>query len=214
MKLKAMDLFCGAGGATKGLQRAGFYVTGVDVCNQPRYCGDAFIQGDALEVDLSGYDFVWASPPCQAYTQASASQRNAGKVYSDLMAATRAKLAKSGIPYIIENTPGAPMRVDVILCGSMFGLRLIRHRWFELSFAHFQLDPPCQHHPNPIVCCGHGTPTWSRAKNGGKCYRIEEVRDAMGIHWMTRDELSQAIPPAYSEYLGRQAMRTLVEVPR
>lgn len=202
--MKALDLFCGAGGATKGLQRAGFHVTGVDIKPQPRYCGDVFIQGDALEADLSGYDLIWASPPCQAYTQAAASQRNAGKVYPDLMAATRDRLKASGTPFIIENTPGAPMRVDIILCGSLFGLRTIRHRWFECSFDVFHLMPNCDHHPNPVVCVGNGTPTWSRAKNGGKCHSVQEWREALGINWMTHKEMSQSIPPAYSEYLARQ----------
>lgn len=182
-----------------GIHRAGFEVTGIDIEPQPHY-PLKFIQGDALEADLTGFDLIWASPPCQAYTQAAASQRNAGKVYPDLMAPTREKLMKSGVPFIIENTPGAPMRVDIVLCGSMFGLRLIRHRWFECSFPIFNLSV-CQHHPNPIVACGNGTPTWSRARNGGKCYTIKEVRDAMGINWMNRGELSQAIPPAYSKFL-------------
>lgn len=205
--MKALDLFCGAGGASMGLHQAGFKVTGVDINPQPRY-PFTFIQGDALEADLSGYDFVWASPPCQAYTQASLSQRRAGKKYPDLMAPTRDKLLASGLPFIIENTPGAPMRVDVVLCGSMFGLRLIRHRWFECSLPIFTLSI-CQHHPNPCVVVGHGTTSWARAKNGGKCHTIQENRDAMGIHWMNRGELSQAIPPAYSEYLGRQIIQQM-----
>lgn len=206
--LKAIDLFCGAGGASMGLHRAGFEVTGVDVHPQPRY-PFAFRQGDALAADLTGFDFVWASPPCQAYTKASLSQRNAGKVYPDLMAATRAKLVASGLKFIIENTPGAPMRVDVVLCGSMFGLRLIRHRWFELNPQLMVLQMPCAHHPNPCVVVGHGTTSWARAKNGGKCHTIAENRAAMGIDWMNRGELSQAIPPAYSEFLARQIIRAV-----
>lgn len=201
--MRALDLFCGAGGASMGMNRAGFEVVGVDIVPQPHYPFE-FRQGNALEADVSGFDLIWASPPCQAYTQAAASQRNAGKKYPDLMAATREKLESSGIPFIIENTPGAPMRVDIVLCGSMFDLRLIRHRWFECSFPVFRLFPHCIHHPNPVVATGHGTPTWSRKRNGGKCYEIGEVRDAMGIHWMNRNELSQAIPPDYSEFLCQQ----------
>ena len=195
-----------------GLHRAGFDVEGWDIKPQKNY-PFKFNLGDALEADLSGFDFVWASPPCQAYTQAALSQRNRGKIYPDLMAVTRQKLIASGLPFAIENTPGAPMRVDVILCGSMFGLRLIRHRWFECSFPAFQLSPPCEHHENPVVVTGHSTPTWSRKKNGNKCYKIAEVREAMGIDWMNRDELSQAIPPAYSEFLGRQVLKQLTAVP-
>lgn len=191
-----------------GLSRAGFDVEGWDINPQPHYPFQ-FHQGDALAVDLSGFDFVWASPPCQAYTKASLSQRNAGKVYPDLMESTRSKLVASGLPYIIENVPGAPMRADIILCGSMFDLRLIRHRMFECSFPIFQLHQDCKHHPNPCVVVGHGTTSWTRAKNGGKCHTIEENRAAMGIDWMNRSELSQAIPPAYSEYLAKFAIEHL-----
>lgn len=195
-----------------GLNRAGFDVEGWDIKPQPHY-PFKFHHGDALDADLSGFDFVWASPPCQAYTQATLSQRNAGKTYPDLMAATRAKLVASGLPYIIENVPGAPMRPDIILCGSMFGLRLIRHRWFECSFDIFGLQDDCKisHHPNPVVVVGHGTTSWARQKNGGKCHTIQEARDAMGIAWMNRGELSQAIPPAYSEHLGERAIQQIFQ---
>lgn len=173
-KLKCADLFCGAGGAAMGLSKAGFEVHGWDIKPQPHYPFE-FHLGNALEADLTGFDFVWASPPCQAYTQASLSQRRAGKIYPDLMAATRAKLFDSKLHYIIENTPGAPMRVDIILCGSMFGLRLIRHRWFELSFPFFELVPKCQHHPNPCVVVGHGTTTWARKKTEGSATRSRKI---------------------------------------
>lgn len=201
--MKVIDLYCGAGGASKGLSEAGFEVTGVDIKRSKNY-PFKFIEGDALEADCSGFDLIWASPPCQAYTIASKSQRNAGKIYPDLMGVTREKLITTGIPFIIENTPGAPMRVDIILCGSMFGLRVIRHRWFECSFPIFRLFPTCQHHRSPITVCGTGTTSWNRAKNGGKCHTIQEMRDAMGIQWMNRGELSQAIPPVYSKYLAEQ----------
>lgn len=207
-KPTCIDLFCGAGGASMGISRAGFEVTGVDIKPQPNY-PFRFIQGDALAADISGYDFIWASPPCQAYTMATMSQRNAGKVYPDLMAATRDKIMKSGLPYIIENTPGAPMRVDIVLCGSMFGLNTIRHRWFEIGFDWFGLTPTCQHPRNPIVAVGHGTTSWARKNNNGKCHTIAEVRSGMGIDWMNRDELSQSIPPAYSEFLARQIKKHL-----
>lgn len=204
MKLRAIDLFCGGGGVTKGLQNAGFHVTGVDINPQPRYCGDEFHQGDALAFDVSGFDLICASPPCQRYSLASKSQRNAGKEYPDLLPSTREKLKNSGCHWIMENVPGAPMRPDIVLCGSMFGLRVIRHRWYECSFPVFDLFPPCQHPSNPVVCVGHGTTSWARAKNGGKCHTVAEVREAMGIDWMNRDEMSQAIPPAYSEFLARK----------
>ena len=208
-RFKCADLFCCGGGAAVGLHRAGFDLVGWDIRPQKHYPFE-FRLWNALEADLTGFDFVWASPPCQAYTQAAMSQRNAGKVYPDLMAATRDKLIASGLPFIIENTPGAPMRVDVILCGSMFGLNTIRHRWFEIGFPFYALTPTCQHPKNPCVVVGHGTTSWARKRNGGKCHTIEENRAAMGIDWMNRDELSQAIPPAYSEWLGRFAYEHLM----
>jgi DNA (cytosine-5)-methyltransferase 1 len=213
MKPKALDLFCGAGGATKGLQRAGFYVVGVDIKPQPRYCGDEFIQADAMEVSLDGYDFIWASPPCQKYTIAGRLERSRGKVYPDLIASVRERLATSGIEWVIENVPGSPLKVHLILCGSMFGLQLIRHRWFEFSFDGFHLVTPCAHHPEAITVCGNGTPSWMREKRirDGLYPNVSVAmkREAMGIDWMNREELSQAIPPAYSEYIGKFAMQAL-----
>jgi len=121
--LRALDLFCKAGGATKGLQRAGFHVTGVDIERQPRYCGDAFVQADALNppFDLAGFDFIWASPPCQAHSPLKAVTK---KEYPDLIPQTRALLQASGRPYTIENVVGARLRDPVRLCGGMFGLHL------------------------------------------------------------------------------------------
>ena len=143
---KALDLFCGAGGATRGMQRAGFHVTGVDVKPQPRYVGDAFIQADALSVSLDGYDFVWSSPPCQAHTVLK-KMWNA-KAHIDLIPQTRAKFKAWGGPYIIENVVGAPLIRPVLLCGTMFNLgtgdaELRRHRLFESNC--FLLAPECRH---------------------------------------------------------------------
>lgn len=111
-----LDLFCGAGGAAKGYHDAGFDIIGVDNRPQPRY-PYPFIQADAMTYDLDGYDAIHASPPCQAYAVAAQSQRNAGKVYPDLLAATRDRLNAAGVPWIIENVPGAPMRADLNICG-------------------------------------------------------------------------------------------------
>ena len=205
--MKALDLFCGAGGATKGLQMAGFHVTGVDIKPQPRYCGDAFIQADALKTDLSGYDFIWASPPCQAYTIAGQNYRRDGKEYPDLIAATRARLEVSGLPWVMENVPGSPLTNAIVLCGSIFGLPIVRHRIFEANF-HIGLVPPCQHGPDTITVCGHGTPKWAADGRRKKGLRpnpsIDDKREAMGIDWTNRDELSQAIPPAYSKFIAEQ----------
>lgn len=203
--MRALDLFCCAGGVSMGLHRAGFDVTGIDILPQPNY-PFTFIQADALNppVDLKDFDFIWASPPCQAYSIA----RNNG-CHQDaprLIEETRTMLEASGKPYVIENVPGAPLRFAFQLCGASFGLGasgfdLNRHRHFESNIA--ILAPPCQHRPGKTMgVYGHGTNSWHRTKFG-RNIRVAEMREAMGIDWMTRGELSQAIPPAYSEFIAR-----------
>lgn len=207
-KPRALDLFCGAGGITKGLQAAGFYVVGIDLERPSRYPGDEFLCADALACEpdyLASFDFVHASPPCQAYSVA-VSHANKAR-HPDLLAATRDMLERHTRAWTIENVPGAPMRVDLLLCGSMFrGLRVRRHRWFEASFS---IDPPgpCEHGPEPVIpVYGKGTPTyyWRRY---GRTIKEDERRAAMGIDWMTYRELSNAIPPAYAEHIGRAAVK-------
>jgi len=207
-QLRALDLFCCAGGATRGLQRAGFHVTGVDIEAQPHYVGDAFIQGNALEVPLEGYDLIWASPPCQAFT---AYKRRPGHVREreNLIPSVRERLHASGIPYIIENVGGAPLESPVMLCGSMFGLDVRRHRFFECSFPIEQ--PKCNHAAQ--------TPRFPPATNRTNLRRTVEVgvwripletqQRAMDIDWMPLDRLSQAIPPAFAEYLALAWRRSL-----
>lgn len=142
---RALDLFCCAGGAGMGLHRAGFDVHGVDIAPQPNY-PFGFTQGDALAQDLSGYDLVWASPPCQAHTPL---KHRTGKEYECFIERTRAKLKAWGGPYIIENVMGAPLINPVMLCGAMFpGLRVYRHRIFESNIA--LTVPP---HPKHVVPC-------------------------------------------------------------
>lgn len=206
MKLRALDLFCGAGGVTKGLQRAGFHVTGVDLVASPRYCGDEFIQADALTVPLEGFDFIWASPPCQRYSMYS---RNIGTAidHPDLIDPVRRRIRETSAQTCIENVQGAPLRPDLMLCGSMFGLAVVRHRYFELSFWG-GITPSCAHTGLAIPVFGHGTPQWHR-KRFGRNISIDEKRAAMGIDWMNRDELSQAIPPAYAEFIGRAALNAI-----
>jgi DNA (cytosine-5)-methyltransferase 1 len=205
MKPRLLDLFCGAGGCSVGYHRAGFDVVGVDLMPQAHYPFD-FTQADALtvlaDVQPGDYDAIHASPPCQAYSQAAMGQRNAGKEYPDLVAPVRDLLNGTGLPWVMENVPGAPMRPDYKLCGCQFGLELRRERWFETSWHAFHLTPPC-HHPHPVVSVvGHGTPSWVREKLGFNP-TIHHYRAAMGIDWMNRNELSQAIPPAYTEHIGR-----------
>jgi DNA (cytosine-5)-methyltransferase 1 len=193
--MRLLDLFCGAGGAARGYQQAGFHVTGVDLAPQPRYAGDEFIQADALTFDLAGYDAIHASPPCQAFTKARVIH---GHEHPDLLTPTRQRLREWGEAWIIENVPGSPMRGDFVLCGSMFGLGspnggLIRHRCFEIGWPDFALVHPCQHAETTISVFGHG---------GHVYHGVEDWREVMGIDWMTRDELAQAIPPAYTHFIG------------
>lgn len=229
--VKALDLFCSAGGATKGLQRAGFHVTGVDIVKQPRYCGDAFHQADALDppVRLADFDFIWASPPCHAYSSAAHRQRAAGKVYPDLIAAVRHVLIAARMAWCIENVPGAPIRGDVVLSGAQFDLDTHRTRVFEISgfpipFALSRQHKGTAQNGDLATLAGHGS-KGSHYRRGMKLRDLPMLqrerlarrnsvagwRLAIGCPWMSQAELSQAIPPAYAEYIGRAAMAYLSE---
>ena len=217
--MRVLDLFCGGGGAGAGLIRCGFEVVGVDLRRHPNYPGQ-FVQGDATHppVRLEDFDLIWASPPCQAYSWATRKWRDAHpgeKRYPDLVVATREMLDGSGRPYVIENVPLAPIRKDLLLCGTMFGLMTIRHRHFEISG--FRAEQP--RHPNhsqfePYQCvCGanSGTPPSKgreRLKRLGATWNKAAWENAMDIDWMTRKQLAEAIPPAYAEYIGREFIRT------
>ena len=273
---RLLDLFCGAGGCAKGYQRAGFYVVGVDSSPQPNYCGEEFVQMDALAVldrlavagdddgdervgvvpfDLlgggdglrggvegvlrasvdgdgvveahgsslvanpddsalpaplvKGFDAIHASPPCQGY---SALKGLTAAEYPKLIEPVRELLLATGLPYVIENVVGAPLLNPIRLCGSSFGLRVWRHRLFEMSHPPV-LVPPCSHvhHPLPIDVTGTGGPsTKPRISPGGGLSRkprdLAEARWAMGIDWMSRAELAEAIPPAFTEWVGRHLL--------
>lgn len=212
---RALDLFCCAGGAGMGLHRAGFDVTGVDIRPQPRY-PFRFIQTDALTVSLEGYDFIWASPPCQRFTDLAKRNGNAHE-WPDLIDPIRQRLQASGIPYVIENVEGAPLHEPVALCGTMFpGLRVLRHRLFETNFP--LLAPP--HGQHPLVYTmdkrkGHygkldQDTAFVQVTGGGNCSKANASK-AMGIDWMTKEELNEAIPPAYAEYIGRAAIAHLTQ---
>lgn len=204
--MKALDLFCGAGGASMGLHRAGFDVTGVDIKPQPRY-PFKFIQADALEYPLEGFDFIWASPPCQRYTMAQNAAKNA-HAHPDLIPPIRERLQKTMLPYVIENVVGAPLKNPALLCGLSFATKVRRHRLFECSFG--ILTPPCQcSGQDYFVIFGHECRNRRHGEPAGRKNRIAIGREAMGINWMTRGELSEAIPPAYSEFIGKQAMEVL-----
>ncbi len=208
--LRALDLFCGAGGATKGLQRAGFHVTGVDIKPQPHYCGDHFIQGDAVELAgiLDDYAFIWASPPCQHYSQCTPKAYRGN--HPDMIGHVRDMLRSAsnrnprGVPYCIENVPSAAKHLQqpLMLCGSMFGLKIQRHRFFEVD-GFFAFTPQCRHTEPPVLITG----THRRTYEPRYEYTAQQCRDASGLHWMTRREMDEAIPPAYSEFIGKAALQ-------
>ena len=213
---KALDTFCKAGGATKGLQRAGFWVCGVDIEDQKHYCGDMFVQGDALEfIRKYGreFDFIWASPPCQAYSSLRGLGKQAHRPKRRLIAPTRRELISQKRPFCIENVPGAPLRNPVTLCGHFFGLGVRRHRNFECSFPVLPIECRKSHKPNPVAVYGdHPERHTYRPGSGGYINRAHTLRmeqRAMGIDWMDWREITQAIPPAYSEFIGKHAIQWL-----
>ncbi len=215
MTYRALDLYCGAGGITKGLQRAGFHVTGVDLKAQPRYCGDAFHQGDALNppVDIRDFDYVHASPPCQIFSAGAAKWGTQGN-HLNLIPQTRELLINSGVHYTIENIvpAAAHLRNPIMLCGTYFDLGVFRHRLFESSFL---ILNPFVHAPHKgkigdgkyQTVTGHAG--GSSKRDGWKAGGVAEWRIAMGIEWMVGDELAEAIPPAYSEFVGRAAIAAI-----
>ncbi len=208
IKPRLLDLFCGAGGAGMGYHRAGFEVVGVDFNPQKNYPFE-FHQADALEyLEAHGHEFdaIHASPPCQAYSVTKSLHKND---HPELVPQVRALLIATGKPFVIENVVGAPLLNPLILCGSMFPeLRVYRHRLFECNPAIWFPPAACNHSfsmpPSKgtyhtldkqeyITCVGHN-------------FQAEAGRIAMGTDWMTRDEIAQAIPPAYTEYIGRKLM--------
>jgi DNA (cytosine-5)-methyltransferase 1 len=191
MRPKLLDLFAGAGGSAMGYHRAGFEVVGVDHVAQPRYPFE-FHQADAMTYPLDGFDAVHASPPCQHYANVTAWRGNPGD-HPDLLAATRERLVASGLPWVIENVPEAPIRHDLLLCGSQFGLNVRRHRAFETSPRLFALMPQCRH--RGLLPFMH---------KGERAYA-----DALGCDWMTNREARQAIPPAFTAFIGEQLMAAL-----
>ena len=198
--MRLLDTFCGAGGAAVGYHRAGFEVVGVDVVPQPHFPFE-FYQGDALEyIREHGqeFDVIHASPPCQAYSRATA-WRGSRAEHPDLIAATREVLLSTGIPYIIENVQEARalLHRPLMLCGTHFGLPLRRHRYFEVPLLGVILTSTCQHRDSDYA-----------HDHGGKQTEAQ-YRDAMGCQWMTVHEAREAIPPAYTKWLGRRILEAL-----
>ena len=205
---RILDLFCWQGGAGMGYHRAGFEVIGVDIRHTKRYPFELH-QADALEyltASWQQFDAVHASPPCRDKTKIGKRWGDAGTGW--LLGATRKLLADLPIPWVIENVPGADMRADLVICGCMVGLpRLRRERWFETSWHAYELRPPC-HHPEPVISV-HGHPGGSSRRDGKRLPSLADWKDAMGIDWMSRDGLAQAIPPAYTEHVGGHLMSML-----
>lgn len=200
-KLKALDLFCCEGGASMGLHLAGFDVVGVDIEPQPRY-PFTFHQADAMTFPLEGFDFIWASPPCQAYSHLT--PNNSKDNYPKLIPQLRERLIKSGIPYCIENVAGAKNELidPTMLCGSMFGLRTQRHRFFETSFS-LAAPARCDHSEIPLlVTTASKASRAKRLKLGIQPKTVKNAPLAYGIDWMDFNGLKEAIPPAYATYIG------------
>ena len=185
---------------------AGFDVTGVDIKPQPNY-PFKFIRADAMTFPLEGFDAIHASPPCQDHMR-SPMQRQQEHGTGWMLGATRDRLLAQPAPWVIENVPGAAMRPDLKFCGCQFGLNeVMRERWFETSWRAFDMRPPC-YHPGPVVNTmrtAHGP--WYRKH--GRVPTRPEIAAAMGINWMHGEEIKQAIPPAYTEHIGRQLLAAL-----
>jgi DNA (cytosine-5)-methyltransferase 1 len=218
-KLWLLDLFCCAGGAGVGYNRAGFEVVGVDIDPQPHY-PFSFIQADALSLDpefLLAFDAIHASPPCQSYSDLAKRNGNADE-WPRLIDPVRDILSNTGLPYVIENVEGAPLINPIILCGTMFpNLRVLRHRLFESNVELFA--PPHQKHPKVHTFdkrkSHYGkTDEWRdfvQVTGGGNC-SIAAAHDAMGIDWMTKGEINEAIPPDYTKYIGLQLKKHIMSI--
>jgi len=211
---RLLDLFCGAGGAGMGYSRSGLEVVGVDIAPQPNYPFE-FHQADAIEFLLQNhrlFDVFHASPPCQAHSALGKGTNDNSGEYPDFLEQTKQVFRELGKPYVIENVAGAPLDNPITLCGEMFGLRVIRHRMFESNVV---LRAP-QHikHRGRVAGWRHGEkfdgPYFAVYGNGGGKGNIDEWRMAMDMPWpQTKLELAEAIPPAYTEYIGGQLIDVL-----
>lgn len=208
---RLLDLFCGAGGASAGYHLAGFEVVGVDINPQPHYPFE-FHQADSLEFPLDGFDAIHASPPCQAFTAYRRRGGGVGAGYPNLIAPIRRRLVRTGVPFVIENVPGAKHELSnpIQLCGSSFGLDVQRHRLFESNVS-LADPPPCDHSWQARRFPAPSNNRYLRRTVEVGVWRIplEVQQAAMGIDWMKLRELSEAIPPAYTEWIGGHLIRAL-----
>jgi DNA (cytosine-5)-methyltransferase 1 len=209
MKRRLLYLGCGAGGGATGYHRAGFEVVGVDVASQSSFPFE-FFQRDMFSLDWGTFadaDAIHVSPPCQDHIRGGL-QNDHGTGW--MLAEARERLEACGLPWVIENVPGAPMRADYQLCGSQFGLPIRRHRWFETSWRGFSLMPPCDHSRPVVGVYGHphgDAGAWPGMLPG----TLESWSAAMQIDWMTAPELSQALPPAYTRFIGAELLLAMSE---
>lgn len=215
-----LDLFCCAGGAARGYQRAGFHVVGVDIVEPSSYGGDEFVKSDAVAF-LAQYghkfDAYHGSCPCQTHSALTKGNRRRdgwSDEHRDFIAVTRALLDHLGKPYVLENVQGSTLRRDLTLCGEMFGLGVIRHRYFELG-GWTMPQPAHVKHRGRVAGWRHGEyfdgPYFAVYGEGGGKGTVEQWQTAMGIDWTSdRRELAEAVPPAYCELIGRGLMAHLM----
>lgn len=223
--MRLLDLYSCAGGAAKGYADAGFEVVGVDIDRQPRYPYE-FHQADAISfIRDHGHEFdaIHASPPCQAFSRTKTLHDNE---HPDLVALTRHALMASGRPWVIENVVGAPLIDPVRLCGTSFGLvapdvdgiplKLVRHRLFESNMP--LTGTECAHDPKVQTASVYGagggwTPRHrdNPDRRGGYIPHTDVIKELLGIDWMTKHEMSQSIPPAFTEHIGNQLVAHLTE---
>ena len=205
---RVLDLFCGAGGASMGYAKAGYEVVGMDIKHGKRYPFE-YIRRDVMTLrpeDLEGFDLIHASPPCQTYSVTQHLRVAQGKSTSkqDLLAQVRSLLVVSEIPYVIENVKGAPLIDPVQLCGSAFGLKVRRHRLFESSMDLRGTD--CHHKEQGKPVGIYGSMRDEIPGGGHTAKTMHQAHEAMGIDWMIWGELVEAIPPAYTHYIGQQIL--------
>ena len=195
--VKVLDLCCGEGGASKGIKLAlpNADITGVDHSYKEKY-PYKFIRAKVEDFDLSGYDFIWASPPCQEFSLATVSHRQNGAKYSTLLLELKTKLEELGTPFCIENVPNAPLWPRTELCGEMFGLGVIRHRIF---YTNFTVKQPVHVNHKGTVRGGQYVTVTGHGGDGKASMKLWSK--SMDIDWMTRRGIVQAVPPAYSKYI-------------